>query len=68
MKFSVRFKIGNRLGAGSVYSLREICTAIVDRYSLKEKEIEEIVQLKSGGQFTNEDMQITRVGSVEKSP
>lgn len=60
MKFSIRFKIGSRFGAGSIYSLRDMCVDIVDRYSLTERELATIVTLNVGEVFSNEDMQITR--------
>lgn len=31
MKFSIRFKIGNRFGAASKYTLRDFCISIADR-------------------------------------
>lgn len=61
MKFTIRFKIGNRFGAGSKYTLREFCTSIVDRYSLTETEICTIVTLQIGERFTNEDILVERV-------
>lgn len=61
MKFSIRFKIGNRFGAASKYTLRELCISIVDRYSLTETEICTIVTLQPGETFTNEDMVIKKV-------
>lgn len=61
MKFSIRFKIGNRFGAASKYTLRELCISIVDRYSLTETEICAIVTLQLGETFTNEDMVIKKV-------
>lgn len=63
MKFSIRFKIGNRLGAASRYTLREFCLAIIERYSLTETEICTIVTLAVGEQFANEDLQIKKVAS-----
>lgn len=61
MKFSIRFKIGNRFGAASKYTLREFCTSIVDRYSLTETEVCTIITLQSGESFKNEDLAITKV-------
>jgi hypothetical protein len=61
MKFSIRFKIGNRFGAASKYTLREFCTSIVDRYSLTETEVCTIVTLQSGESFKNEDLAITKI-------
>lgn len=61
MKFSIRFKIGNRLGAASKYTLRELCVSLVDRFSLTETEICTIVTLQFGESFSNEDMQVTKV-------
>jgi hypothetical protein len=61
MKFSIRFKIGNRFGAASKYTLRELCISIVDRYSLTETEICTIVTLQPGETFTNEDMVIKKI-------
>lgn len=60
MKFSIRFKIGSRFGAASIYSLRDLCVNVVDRYSLTERELATIVTLNKGEVFSNEDMQITR--------
>jgi hypothetical protein len=61
MKFDVQFKIKNRLGAKSRYSLGEVCVCLVDRYSLKENEIANIVTLQEGDSFSNEDMTVTKV-------
>lgn len=61
MIFNVRFATGKRLAAGSRYSLREICTLIVERYSLTEREICTIATLPPGEKFANEDMQIARI-------
>lgn len=61
MKFSIRFKIGNRFGAASKYTLREFCTSIVGRYSLTETEVCTIITLQSGESFKNEDLAITKV-------
>lgn len=58
MKFKVRVKIENRLGAASVYSLRAVCTHLVERYSLKEDELEMIVSLTAGQTFHNADLEI----------
>ena len=62
MKFKVRFKIGNRLGKGSVYTLRDFCISIVDRYSLTETELCAIFTLHVGATFENEDLQVKRIG------
>lgn len=61
MKFSIRFKIGNRYGAGSMYTLRDFCIAIIDRYSLTENEVFSIVTLQVGDTFTNNDLLIKRL-------
>lgn len=61
MRFSIRFKIGNRLGAASRYTLREFCISIVDRYSLTETEVCTIVTLQPGESFANEDLSITKL-------
>jgi hypothetical protein len=61
MRFSVRFKIGGRLGAASVYTLREFCVCIVDRYSLTETEVCHVVTLQPGEEFANEDVKIERL-------
>lgn len=61
MKFSIRFKIGNRFGAASKYTLREFCINIVDRFSLTETEVCTIVTLQPGEYFTNEDLMIRKV-------
>lgn len=61
MKFSIRFKIGNRFGAASKYTLRELCVSVVDRYSLRENELAHIVTMNIGEVFQNNDMQVTRV-------
>lgn len=61
MRFIIRFKIGNRFGAGSKYSLRDLCICIVDQYSLKEHELATIVTLRVGEIFTNEDFTAKRV-------
>ena len=59
-KFKVRFRIGNRLGKGVLYSLREVCLHLVERYSLTERELNELFQLPRGATFSNEDMEIRR--------
>jgi hypothetical protein len=61
MKFIIRFKIGNRYGAGSRYTIREFCVNVVDRYSLTETEICAIVTLQFSEDFTNNDMTIRRI-------
>lgn len=61
MRFDIRFKIGNRFGKASRYSLKEFCIAVVDRYSLKEVEVETVVSLAPGECFQNLDLQIWRV-------
>lgn len=61
MKFSIRFKIGNRFGAASKYTLRELCVSVVDRYSLTDGELSIIVTMNVGEVFQNEDMQVSRV-------
>lgn len=61
MKFSIRFKIGNRFGAASKYTLRDFCISIVDRFSLTETEVCTIVTLQSGETFTNEDMMVKKL-------
>jgi len=61
VKFSIRFKIGNRFGAASKYTLRELCVSVVDRYSLRENELAHIVTMNIGEVFQNNDMQVTRV-------
>ena len=61
MKFKVRFKIENRFGKGSVYSFREICVSLIDRYSLTDDEIIGIFKLNKGDNFTNCDLSINRV-------
>lgn len=60
MKFSIRFKIGSRLGAASEYSLRDFCISIIC-YSLKENEVCTVVTLCVGETFTNEDVEIKRI-------
>lgn len=66
MKFIIRFKIGGRFGAGSVYTLREVCTHVVDRYSLTETEVCTVVTLQPGETFTNEDLEATRQPDARK--
>jgi len=61
MRFSIRFKIGNRWGAASRYTLKEFCASIVDRYSLTEIEACNIVTLHVKEVFSNNEMQVTRV-------
>ena len=60
MKFKVRFKIGTRLGAVSIYTLREFCVCLVDRYSLTETELCTIFTMHPDEAFNNEDMQVTK--------
>lgn len=62
MKFSVRFKIVNRFGKASAYSLRDICITLVDQYSLREHEITAIVGLRAGSNdtFVNGDMAVRK--------
>jgi hypothetical protein len=52
MAFSIRFAIGNRLGAASKYSLIEFCLHVIDRYGLKEHEVATIVTLQKGEKYT----------------
>lgn len=61
MRFSVRFKIGNRAGAASKYTTRDICINLVDRYSLREHELCTIFTLHTDERFENEDMIVVRV-------
>lgn len=61
MRFTVRFEIGGRLGAGSKYSLRDICVSLVDRYSIKDRELNQIVIMKAGESIRVPGLQITRV-------
>ena len=61
MRFVIRFKIANRFGAGSKYSLKDLCVSVVDRYSLSERELCQIVTMQVGETFTNEDLTVQRV-------
>lgn len=61
MKFIIRFRISNRLGAGSKYSLRDFIVSVVDRYSLTETECATIVTLQVGEKFINRDMEVKRI-------
>jgi len=62
MIFNIRFRIGkNRLGAGSRYSLRELCVSIIDRYSLTETEVCTIVTLQVDETWSNEDLEVRRI-------
>ena len=61
MKFSIRFKIGNRFGAASKYTLLDFCISIVNRFSLTETEVCTIVTLQPGLTFTNEDLMIKKL-------
>ena len=61
MRFSIRFKIGNRFGAASKYALRDLCISVVDRYSLTERELCTIVTLLPGETFTNDDMEVKKL-------
>lgn len=60
MKFAVRFRIDNRWGAVSIYSLRDVCVSLVNRFSLKESEICTIVSLRDGETFQMADLMLTR--------
>ena len=60
MKYFIRFKIGNRLGAKSSYSLREFCVSVVERYSLTNAEVGAVVRLQPDETFENEDLHIVR--------
>jgi hypothetical protein len=68
MKFTIRFKIGNRFGAASKYTLREFCLFIIERFGLTETEICTIVTLHPTETWKNEDMLIQRVedGATER--
>lgn len=61
MRFTIRFRIGNRFGAASKYTLVELCLHVVDRYSLTETELATIVTLQPDEKFSNEDMIVQRV-------
>lgn len=61
MRFSIRFRAGNRFGAASKYSLREFCIAIVDKYSLTETEVYDIVTMGFAVDFENNDLKIRRL-------
>lgn len=61
MRFTIRFRVGNRFGAGSKYTLREFCVFVIDRFGLTEVEICTIVTLHPGEKFENEDMTVVRV-------
>lgn len=60
IKFKVRFRVGNRLGKASIYSLRDICVSLADTYSLGDAELEKILFMALGQHFTNEDMEVRR--------
>ena len=61
MRYVVRFKIGNRWGAGSVYTLRDIAISLVGKYLLTNVELTTIVRLHVDDVFTNDDMMVTRL-------
>lgn len=61
MKFSIRFKICNRFGSISKYSLREFCISIVERFSLTEQECQSVIELSVGEIFCNKDVFIRRI-------
>jgi hypothetical protein len=61
MKFIIRFKIGNRFGVGSKYSLTEFCANVIARYGLRENEVCTIVTLQVGETFTNSVLTAKRV-------
>lgn len=61
MRFMIRFRIVNRWSKGSVYSIRELCISVVDRYSLKEHELATIFTLQVGESFQNGDLTIKRI-------
>ena len=60
MRFLIRVRSRNRWGSGAPYSLRDLCLAIVDRYSLRESELCTIVTLQVGEEWHNEDLLIRR--------
>ena len=61
MRFTIRFRIHNRWGTGSVYSLRDLCVSVVDRYSLSERDLCQIVTLTIGETFSNENLLVKRI-------
>lgn len=61
MKFLIRFKIMNRFGAASRYSLRDFCISVVDRFSLTETEVCTIVTLNPGEVFINDDLMVKKL-------
>lgn len=61
IKFKIRFAIGNRYGSSSIYTLREFCTSIVDRYSIKEAELESIIKLQ-----LEEGISINKVLTIDR--
>lgn len=61
MKFAIQFKIGQRFGSISKYSLRDFCIAIVERFSLTDRECHLVIELKVGETFCTEDLLIRRI-------
>jgi hypothetical protein len=61
MKFNIRFRIGNRWGKASRYSLREFCVYIVDKCSFTDAECVKVVKLNIGESMTADDVRVTRV-------
>ena len=60
--YSVRFKVGNRLGAKSKYTLRDIAVSLVDRYSITHTELCTLVTMPIGSKCTRiDDLVIERI-------
>ena len=60
-RYNVSFSIGERWGKQSRYTLMEICKCVLEAYSIREKELEAIIQLAPAETFFNEDVRITRL-------
>lgn len=61
MLFNIRFKIGNRYGAGSRYTGVEFCVHVVDRYGIREMELNKIFALKPNQGYQCSIMMIKRL-------
>jgi hypothetical protein len=45
IRYNISFAIGNRYGKVNAYSLKEFCLCVLDRYSITECELADIVTL-----------------------
>lgn len=60
-RYGVRLKIGNRFGAASKYTLREVAVCLLEQFSITDREFNTIVDLHIGETTSVPGMRITRL-------